>query len=150
MRQIEPYHAPYGEPEVYRRPLPYPSGDSTLRRDPLETSQLHEYLMILRQRWKLIAGFTLAGLLMMGFVSLMSRPLYTAEAVLHIENRPPTVTNFHQVGYSPTYAEGIEYFQDQVKFLESRSLAAGVIKELRTSGVDLLGALNRVVDSTVN
>jgi polysaccharide biosynthesis transport protein len=131
MRQIEPYHAPYGEPDVYRRPLPpYPSGDSQLRRDPLETSQLHEYLMILRQRWKLIAGFTVAGLVMMGFVSLMSRPLYTAEAVLHIENRPPTVTNFQQVGYSPTYSEGIEYFQDQVKFLESRSLAAGVIKEL--------------------
>ena len=27
---------------------------------------------------------------------------------------------------------------------------AGVIKELRSSGVDLLSALNRVVDSTVN
>ncbi len=130
MRQIEPYHAPYGEPEISRRMLPFPSGEPHLRRDPLETSQLHDYLMILRHRWKLIAGFTVAGLVMMGFVSLMSRPLYTAEAVLHIENRPPTVTNFQQVGYSQGYAEGIEYFQDQVRFLESRSLAAGVIKEL--------------------
>lgn len=128
MRQIEPYHAPYGEPEISRRMLQFP--EPHLRRDPLETSQLHDYLMILRQRWKLIAGFTVAGLVMMGFVSLMSRPLYTAESVLHIENRPPTVTNFQGVGYSPAYAEGIEYFQDQVKFLESRSLAAGVIKEL--------------------
>jgi capsular exopolysaccharide synthesis family protein len=130
MRQIEPYHAPYGDPEIPRRMLPYPPGESHLRRDPLETSQLHDYLMILRHRWKLIAGFTAAGLVMMGIVSLMSRPLYTAQAVLHIENRPPTVTNFQQVGYSQGYAEGIEYFQDQVKFLESRSLAAGVIKDL--------------------
>jgi capsular exopolysaccharide synthesis family protein len=129
MRQIEPYHAPYGEPEIPRRMLPFPPGESHLRRDPLETSQLHDYLMVLRHRWKLIAGFTVAGLVMMGVVSVMSRPLFTAQAVLHIDNRPPTVTNF-QVGYAPGYAEGIEYFQDQVRFLQSRSLAASVIKDL--------------------
>lgn len=130
MRQIEPYHAPYGEPDLTRRLPPYVPNEH-LRRDPIETSQLHDYLMILRYRWKLIAGFTAAGLVMMGIVSLMSRPLYTAMAVLHVENRPPTVTNFQQVSNSPNYfVEGVEYFQDQVKFLESRSLAATVIKEL--------------------
>jgi capsular exopolysaccharide synthesis family protein len=130
MRQIEPYHAPYGSPEVTQRVLAYPPPDH-LRRDPQETSQLHDYLMILRQRWKLIAGFTAAGLVMMGIVSLMSRPLYTAMAVLHVENRAPTVTNFQQVQSSPAYfVEGVEYFQDQVKFLESRSLAASVVKQL--------------------
>ena len=130
MRQIEPYHAPYGDPDLSRRLLPYAPNEHP-RHDPQETSQLHDYLMILRHRWKVIAGFTVAGLVMMGIVSLMSRPLYTAMAVLHVENRAPTVTNFQQVTSSPTYfVEGIEYFQDQVKFLESRSLAASVIKEL--------------------
>jgi capsular exopolysaccharide synthesis family protein len=118
------------EPDLSRRVLQYPPNEH-LRRDPQETSQLHEYLMILRHRWKLIAGFTAAGLVMMGIVSLMSRPLYTANSVLHVENRAPTVTNFQQVTSSPAYfVEGVEYFQDQVKFLESRSLAASVIKEL--------------------
>jgi polysaccharide biosynthesis transport protein len=130
MRQIEPFHAPYGDPDLSRRLQPYVPNEH-LRRDPMETSQLHEYLMILRYRWKLIAGFTVAGLVMMGIVSLMSRPLYTAESLLHIENRAPTVTNFQQVSATPTYfVEGVEYFQDQVRFLQSRSLAATVIKEL--------------------
>src|SRR5262245_39220607 len=134
MRQIEPYNAPWGEPELLpNRPEPYPwaGGAEHPRREPHETSQLHDYLMILRHRWKLIAGFTAAGVVMMGIVSLLSRPLFTAQAVLHIENRAPTVTNFQQVTSSPTYfVEGVEYFQDQVQFLESRSLAAAVIKEL--------------------
>jgi capsular exopolysaccharide synthesis family protein len=130
MRQIEPYHAPYGDPDLSRRLLPYVPNEH-LRRDPTETSQLHDYLMILRHRWKLIAGFTVAGLLMMGVVSLMSRPLYTAQAVLHVENRAPAVTNFQQIQAAPTYlVEGVEYFQDQINYLESRSLAAAVIKDL--------------------
>ena len=133
MRQIEPpFHAPapYGDPDLSRRLLPYVPNEH-LRRDPVETSQLHDYLMILRHRWKLIAGFTVAGLLMMGFVSLMSRPLYTAQAVLHVENRAPAITNFQQIQSAPTYlVEGVEYFQDQINYLESRSLAAAVIKDL--------------------
>jgi capsular exopolysaccharide synthesis family protein len=133
MRQIEPpFHAPapYGDPDLSRRLLPYVPNEH-LRRDPAETSQLHDYLMILRHRWKLIAGFTVAGLLMMGFVSLMSRPLYTAQAVLHVENRAPAITNFQQIQSAPTYlVEGVEYFQDQINYLESRSLAAAVIKDL--------------------
>jgi len=132
MRQIEPFHAPapYGDPDLSRRLLPYVPNEH-LRRDPVETSQLHDYLMILRHRWKLIAGFTVAGLFMMGIVSLMSRPLYTAQAVLHVENRAPAITNFQQIQSAPTYlVEGVEYFQDQINYLESRSLAAAVIKDL--------------------
>ena len=65
MRQIESFHAPapYGDPDLSRRLLPYVPNEH-LRRDPVETSQLHDYLMILRHRWKLIAGFTVAGLVM--------------------------------------------------------------------------------------
>ena len=91
MRQIEPYHAPYGDPDLSRRLLPF--AHENLRRDPHETSQLGEYLMILRHRWKIIAGFTAAGVVLMGIVSILSRPLYTAQAVLHIQNAPPAVTN---------------------------------------------------------
>ena len=75
--------APYGDPDLSRRLQPYVPNEH-LRRDPIETSQLHEYLMILRYRWKLIAGFTVAGLVMKGIVSLMSRPLYTAQSLLFV------------------------------------------------------------------
>ena len=40
------------------------------------------------------------------------------------------MTNLPQVVTPPSYFEGVEFFQDQVKFLESRSLAARVIREL--------------------
>ena len=46
------------------------------------------------------------------------------------------------IGYADLLLEG--------QFGNVSTDQAGVIKELRTSGVDLLGALNRVVDSTVN
>jgi capsular exopolysaccharide synthesis family protein len=128
MRQIEPYHAPYGDPDLSRRLLPF--AHENLRREPHQTSQLAEYLMILRERWRLIAAFTVAGLVLMGLVSILSRPLYTAQAVLHIQSNPPAVTNIQQITPPSSYFEGVEYFQDQVKFLESRSLAASVVKEL--------------------
>src|SRR5262249_56490001 len=48
----------------------------------------------------------------------------------HVNIQPPQVTNLPQVVTPPSYFEGVEFFQDQVKFLESRSLAARVIREL--------------------
>jgi capsular exopolysaccharide synthesis family protein len=52
-------------------------------------------------------------------------------AVLHVKTQPGNVTNIPQVVLPPTALESIEYFQDQIKFLESKTLAAAVIKELK-------------------
>ncbi|HKA29227.1 MAG TPA: Wzz/FepE/Etk N-terminal domain-containing protein, partial [Candidatus Binatia bacterium] len=85
---------------------------------------------MLRRRWRVVAGFAAAGLILMAVASLLTEPRFTATAVLHIKNQPPQVTNIPQVDTPPSYLEGVEYFQDEVKFLESHSLAARVIREL--------------------
>src|SRR5262249_61301119 len=93
-------------------------------------SQLREMLAMLRRRSHLVAGLALAGLTVMALMSLFTPRRWTARAVLHVITQPPQVTNLPQVVAPPSYFEGIEYFQDQVKFLESRSLAAHMIREL--------------------
>ena len=89
------------------------------------------YLEILRRRWRLIAWFALGALVLMGIYCLFAQRLFTAVAVLHVKTQPGNVTNLPQVVVPPTAFESIEYFQDQLKFLESKTLAAAVIKDLK-------------------
>lgn len=95
-----------------------------------EPSQVKRYLETLRRRWRLIAGFALAAVVLMGIYCLFAQRRFTATAVLHVKTQPGNVTNIPQVVLPPTAFESIEYFQDQLKFLESKTLAAAVIKEL--------------------
>jgi polysaccharide biosynthesis transport protein len=111
-------HAAYLQPGALPRPPRAP--------DP----QLRELLAMLQRRWRVVAGFAAAGLILMAVASLLTEPRFTATAVLHIKNQPPQVTNIPQVDTPPSYFEGVEFFQDEVKFLESHSLAARVIREL--------------------
>jgi polysaccharide biosynthesis transport protein len=108
----------------------YPSAGALPRPPRTRDSQLREMLAVLRRRWRLVAGLAGAGLTLMAVVSLLTPRLWTAKAVLHVNIQPPQVTNLPQVVTPPSYFEGVEFFQDQVKFLESRSLAARVIREL--------------------
>jgi polysaccharide biosynthesis transport protein len=111
-------HSAYLQPGALPRPPRAPD------------SQLRELLAMLRRRWRVVAGFAAAGLILMAVASLLTEPRFTATAVLHIKNQPPQVTNIPQVDTPPSYFEGVEFFQDEVKFLESHSLAARVIREL--------------------
>ena len=108
----------------------YPSVGALPRPPRARDSQLREMLAVLRRRWQLVAGLAAAGLTVMAIMSLLTPRLWTAKAVLHVNIQPPQVTNLPQVVTPPSYFEGVEFFQDQVKFLESRSLAARVIREL--------------------
>jgi len=108
----------------------YPSAAALPRPPRTRDSQLREMLAVVRRRWQLVASMAVAGLTVMAIVSLLTPRVWTAKAVLHVNIAPPQVTNLPQVVTPPSYFEGVEYFQDQVKFLESRSLAARVIREL--------------------
>jgi capsular exopolysaccharide synthesis family protein len=112
-----------GPAPVVTEPWPgEPEGD--------EPSQVTRYLDVLRRRWRVIAGFALASVVLMGIYCLFAERRYTATAVLHVKSQPGNVTNIPQVVLPPTPLESIEYFQDQLKFLESKTLAAAVIKDL--------------------
>jgi succinoglycan biosynthesis transport protein ExoP len=93
-------------------------------------SAFTELLATLGRRWKLIAAFTGGTLLVAAIGTLLATPRYTATALVHVKLQAPHATNIQQVVAPPTDLEAIEYFQDQVKILQSRSLAARVIREL--------------------
>lgn len=95
-----------------------------------EPSAIQHYLDVLRRRWRTVAGFALAAVVAMGVYCLFAERFYTATAVLHVNTQAPNVTPIPQVVVPPTAFETIEYFQDQIKFLESKTLAAAVVKEL--------------------
>ena len=93
-------------------------------------SQVRAVGHVLASRWRLIAAFVAAGVLVMAVVTLLIERRYTATSVIHIENDTPHVTKIDQVVAAPSYLESVEYFQDQVSLLKSRTLMAAVIREL--------------------
>jgi polysaccharide biosynthesis transport protein len=93
-------------------------------------SQVRSIGLVLATRWRVVAAFVAAGLLGMAVITLLMERRYTAMAVIHIENDTPHVTKIDQVVAGPSYLESVEYFQDQVNLLRSRTLIASVIKQL--------------------
>jgi uncharacterized protein involved in exopolysaccharide biosynthesis len=93
-------------------------------------SQARLVARMLTARWRLIAAFVAAGVVVMAVVTLLTERRYTATSVVHVENSAPQVTKIDQVAAAPSYLEGVEYFQDQVSLLKSRTLMAAVIREL--------------------
>ena len=98
-------------------------------------SQIHTVARMLGVRWRLIAGFVAAGLVVMAAVTLLTERRYTATAVIHVENSTPQVTKIDQVAAAaPSYLDGVEYFQDQVSLLKSRTLVAAGSSRLSRAG----------------
>src|SRR5262249_24396655 len=92
---------------------------------------------------------------LMALYCLFAQRLYTATAVLHVKTQTPNVTSIPQVAVQPSYLEGVEYFQDQLKYLESKSLAASVNKELgldhdHVFAPDEEGFFGRMLDAIVS
>jgi capsular exopolysaccharide synthesis family protein len=121
--------APHRLPGAVAAARPEPWAADAVPSD--EPSQVKYYLDLLRRRWRLIAWFALASVLLMGIYCLFAERKFTAVTILHVKTQPGNVTNLQQVVAPPTALESIEYFQDQLKFMESKTLAAAVIKDLR-------------------
>src|SRR5688572_3365554 len=126
---MQPIEVSY-RPVPSATPPPAAPGGWEREMDERSGSQLKRYVDILRRRWRLIAAFAGAAFAVMAAICFLAERWYTATAVLHVRTQAPNVTSIPQVVAPPTYLEGIEYFQDQIKVLESKTLAARVIKEL--------------------
>ena len=93
---------------------------------------IHEYLGVLRQRWKLVAVLSLIGLAY-GVVTYQITPRkYRASTVLQIEQRyrprsPNSVTDI----YTPANWWNVEYYPTQYELLKSRGMAERVVNDLR-------------------
>ena len=113
-----PAHAlPHGVPHHHR-----PAGTIT----PLVV----EYLNILRRRKWWIAGVIGAAMLSALVVTLLMRPVYTAETQIEVSRDLKNVTNVQGVD-SEQAGRDLEFYQTQYSLLEARSLAERVVRRLR-------------------
>jgi capsular exopolysaccharide synthesis family protein len=90
---------------------------------------LAEYLMILRRRWKLIAGITAATFLLAGILTFLMKPVYRATSKLIFESRPGAIRMFGQTAADVALASRLG---TQVELISGREAAKKAANLLRT------------------
>ncbi|HSK31119.1 MAG TPA: Wzz/FepE/Etk N-terminal domain-containing protein, partial [Candidatus Limnocylindria bacterium] len=96
-----------------------------------DAPNLRDYWQIVRKhQWKIAACFALAVAISAVMVFSMTR-IYVAKATLMIERKAPHVVKIQQVAEEAEAAEESSFYESQYQVLKSRSLAAGVIKDLK-------------------
>src|SRR3972149_7149055 len=94
-----------------------------------EEAGLTEYFQVLSKRRSTIITFTILLVVLVGLVTLVSKPIYRATAQLLIERENPNVVSIQEV--MTLDAADTAYYQTQYKILQSRSLAKAAIDVLR-------------------
>ena len=93
-----------------------------------DAPNLRDYWQVARKhQWKILACFVFA-VVMSAVITFSTAPLYTARATLLIERKEPQVVNIQQVVSESLDGEDSSYYASQYGILQSRSLAAEVIK----------------------
>jgi succinoglycan biosynthesis transport protein ExoP len=89
---------------------------------------LRDYWQVARKhQWKILACFVFA-VVMSAVITFSTAPIYTARATLLIERKEPQVVNIQQVVSEAPDGDDSSYYASQYGILQSRSLAAEVIK----------------------
>lgn len=97
-------------------------------------------------RWKfVIGGITLLALIVGLVATLLMTPKYTAAARIEISRDQKNVTNVQ--GVAPDDGRDLEFYQTQYSLLESESLAARVVRQLRLAKSDTFFAQQGVSSS---
>ena len=94
---------------------------------------LRDYVRVIRRHAKLIESLFLAAMLVTGLVVLVVTPQFTARSTILVESNAPHVLNINELA-SETSPDASDYYNTQKEILESRGLAAQVIRDL---GLDL-------------
>ncbi|MGH7856987.1 MAG: GumC family protein, partial [Candidatus Binatia bacterium] len=99
-----------------------------------ESLHLREYWRIVRKHRGLIVSLVLTAALGTAIVTFMMEPVYKAKAILQIEPQAPKVAPVQEIQQlNASSDEKYNYYDTQFEILESRALAARVI---RTLGLD--------------
>ena len=92
-----------------------------------ETHLLDHWRILRRHKW-IVLAFLFTTLAATAAWTFLSRPVFTATAILRIEKEEPRVVKFDEVMKTDTTED---YYQTQYQVLQSRSLAAAVIGALK-------------------
>ncbi len=98
---------------------------------------LRDYMRIIRRHLRLIVSIFLGALLVTGLAVLVMTPRYTAVSTILLEPQAPHVLNVNSVLQEDVSPDGHGYYETQQQILQSRSLAAQVIRDL---GLDQMSA----------
>ena len=117
--QLSPYQIIPNEPPAFP---PTGGADETHLRD--------YWRVVVKHRW-LIALFCLIVVTTTAFITFTTERTYTAETELQIDKQAPRVTKIEEVMQPDVFGpEKYDYYQTQFRILESRTLAASVIRDL--------------------
>ena len=90
-----------------------------------------EYCRVITKRWRFIATLVVCTLALTSLVIFFMTPTYTAMSSVLIEPQAPQILDMRELETQGTGDVGEEnYYGTQYKILQSRSLAARVIREL--------------------
>jgi succinoglycan biosynthesis transport protein ExoP len=100
-----------------------------------EGTDLWGYLLIIRQRWLLIALTMLVAVGLTAFITLRLTKIYRATTTVRIETQAPqvlghSVEDVVEMG-TGSFWSNIEYYETQYKIIESRDIAARVVQEYK-------------------
>jgi polysaccharide biosynthesis transport protein len=96
-----------------------------------DETHLRDYWRVaVKHRW-VIALFSLVVVTTTAFITFTTERTYTAETTLQIEKQAPRVVKIEEVMQPDVFGpEKYDYYQTQFRILESRTLAANVIRDL--------------------
>ncbi len=99
------------------------------RSEPVgEAPSFRDYWQVVRKhQWKILACFALA-VITSGVIAFTATPIYVARATLMIERKTPQVVKIQQVVGETEEGDESSFYASQYQVLQSRSLAAEVIK----------------------
>jgi uncharacterized protein involved in exopolysaccharide biosynthesis len=104
-----------------------------------ERLSLRDCWWIMTNRPWLIVVFCCGTVLLTALLLMLIPPTYTAEVLLLIERKPPRVLERHEALAEFFVPDDYGFYQTQYALLQSRALAAQVIRELRLNPQHLRG-----------
>ncbi|HUI26156.1 MAG TPA: polysaccharide biosynthesis tyrosine autokinase [Candidatus Kryptonia bacterium] len=119
LNQLSPYRIIPNEP-----PPSMPFADDA------ETHLRDYWRVVVKHRWVIVL-FSLIVVVTTAFITFTTERTYTAETTLQIEKQAPHVVKIEEVVQPDVFGlEKYDYYQTQFRILESRTLAASVIRDL--------------------
>ena len=93
-----------------------------------EAPSFRDYWLVVRKhQWKILACLV-SAVIISGIIVFTTTPIYVAKATLMIERKAPQVVKIQQVIGETDEADESSFYESQYQVLQSRSLAAAVIK----------------------
>jgi succinoglycan biosynthesis transport protein ExoP len=125
MQDLSPYFTRRTAPEATAN---FPDPDRIFIQDQPD---FREYWRVIAKRWRFIITLVVGTLAVTGLIVFLMPPTYTAVSTVLIEPQAPQVLNMGELETQESGGDAEEdYYGTQYKILQSRSLAARVIREL--------------------